>query len=133
MWVLSSVGHDVGTETQVGMQPGDQGIPSNMQSRCSSQLPGQVEATEVEVKHQAGDAVPSIVSGKGMCTRRQDDIGTASEAVDLMQSRQQWLTAEEGGPSAAHLERSSHTERTMPSQMRFQAGELIGEYILYRF
>ena len=132
MQVLSSV-HDVSTEASSAMQPRDQGIPSNVQNGCSSQLAGHIEAAEMKAKQQDRNAVPSAVSSKGMCTRRQDHVGTASETVHLRQSRQQWSREEEGDPLALHAQESSPTKSTKTSQVKYQAGELIGEFILYRF
>ena len=130
--MLSSV-HDVSTEASSAMQPRDQGIPSNVQNGCSSQLAGHIEAAEMKAKQQERNPVPPTVSSIGIYTRRQDHVGTASEAVDLRQDRLRWSTAEEDGSFVVHAQKSSHTECTVPSQMKHQAGELIGEYILYRF
>ena len=130
MQVSSPVLYDVSTQANSAR---DQGVPSSMQNVCSSQLSAQVEAAETKTKQQDTDAVPSPMSGESMCTRRQADLGTAQGAVDLGHSRQQWPGEGEGGPLAVHGQESSHTECTMTSQMKYQAGELIGEYILYRF
>ena len=130
---VSSINQDVSTKASSAAQPRDQGASSNEQNRCSSELAGQIEAVEKKTKQQKRNVVPSTMSGESMCTRRQADLGTAPKAVDLRHSRQQWSKAEECGPLSMHAQESSHTECTMPSQMKYQAGELIGDYILYRF
>ena len=91
----------------------------------------------MKAKQKKRSAVSSTMSVEGMSTRRQEHVGPASGTIDLRQSSEQWN--EEGGSKAVHAQGSSHTEcmhddvRTMTSQMKYQAGELIGEYILYRF
>ena len=87
----------------------------------------------MKAEQQERNAVPSTMSGKGTCTRKQDHVCTASETAHPRQSRQQWSTEEEGGPLAVHAQGSSHTECTMPSQTENQPGEVIGDFILYRF
>ena len=133
MQVSSSVSHDVSTDASSAAQPQGKSVQSSMQEGCSSQLPGQGDAAEVKAKQRERNAAPSTMSGVGMCTRRQDHVGTAAETFQLKQSKQQWSREEEGGPSAVHAQGSFQTECTMPSSMKYQIGELIGEYILYRF